>query len=126
MIEDDELWREFEALFDAYPEEVRALLTTEVVQRVVRAGKRRLRKNVRAREKRQWLKTAPREDTALRYRGKPEPCSIAQYLFAERVVLRYLEEHPGKRPDALMYLLWMAHLVLHLLHPEEVCKGATI
>src|SRR5205807_7417789 len=80
----------------------------------------------RRRERRQWLKTAPREQTALRFRREETPCSVALYLQAERFLLRWLPEFPNLQGDPMCVLLTLAHNVLHLLHPEERCGGATI
>lgn len=86
---------------------------------------RKLR-NARRRARRQWLKTAPREETALRYRAEEKPCSIALYLKVERFVLRWLDEFPDLRGDAMQILLTLAHNILHLLHQEQHCAGTTL
>jgi len=83
----------------------------------------RQRRNARRRERRKWLKTAPREDTALRYRAQEKPCSIGQYVEVERFVLRWLDKHPDLKEDATVILLVLAHNILHLLHPGEKCSG---
>lgn len=84
------------------------------------------RRNARRRERRKWLKTAPREETALRYRAQEQPCTIALYLQVERFVLRWMDEFPDLKGDATLILLTMAHNILHLLHPEESCAGDTL
>jgi hypothetical protein len=78
------------------------------------------------RERRQWLKTAPREETALHYRAEEQPCTIAQYLEVERFVLRSLDEFPDLKGDAMDILLVLAHNILHLLHPKQGCTGTTL
>jgi hypothetical protein len=57
-------------------------------------AERRERRNAQRRKRRQWRKTAPREETALRYRAEEKPCPVALYLEAERFVLRWLGEFP--------------------------------
>jgi hypothetical protein len=86
----------------------------------------RQRRNARRRERRQWLKTASREETALRYRAQERPCSVAVYLQAERFVLRWLDEFPSLKEDAMFLLLTLAHNILHLLYPEKECAGETL
>ncbi len=76
----------------------------------------RQRRNARRRERRKWLKTAPREETALKYRAQEKPCAVAQYLQVERALLRTFPEL--KMGDAVQILLALAHNILHLQHPE--------
>jgi hypothetical protein len=76
----------------------------------------RQRRNARRRERRQWLKTAPREETALKYRAQEKPCSVTLYLQVERALLRTFPEL--KMGDAVQVLLALAHNILHLQHPE--------
>src|SRR5262245_50931607 len=68
------------------------------------------RRNARRRERQRWLKTAPREETALRYRAEEKPCSIAVFLQAERLFLRWLPEFPHFQGNAtaasLRQLAW--------------------
>lgn len=98
----------------------------ELIQWVQDLEEARQRRNASRRERRQWLKTAPREETALRYRAEEKPCSIMLYLQVERFVLRWLPEFPDLRGDAMHVLLTLAHNILHLLHSEESCAGTTI
>ena len=63
------------------------------------------RRNARRRERRQWLKNAPREQTALRYLATERPCSVALYLQAERFLLRWLPEFPDLQGDPMCFLL---------------------
>jgi hypothetical protein len=84
------------------------------------------RRNARRRERRQWLKNAPREQTALRYRREEKPCSVATYLQAERRLLRWLPDFPDLVGDATQVLLLLAHSILHLLHPEERCLARSL
>ncbi len=86
----------------------------------------RQRRNERRRAKRQWQKTAPREETVLRYHGEEKPCSSALYLKVERFVLRWLNEFPDLKQDAVAILLVLAHNILHLLHPEKGCEGTML
>jgi hypothetical protein len=83
----------------------------------------RQRRNARRRERRAWLKTAPREETALKYRAQEKPCSVALYLQVERALLRTFPEL--KRGDAVEVLLALAHNILHLLHPEVDSSAET-
>lgn len=84
------------------------------------------RRNARRREHRAWLKNAPREETALRYRGQEKPCSISIYLQAERRLLRWLPDFPDLQGDAMRILLTLAHSILHLLHPEKRCSALAL
>jgi len=83
----------------------------------------RERRNARRRKRREFLKTAPREETTLRYRAEEKPCSVTQYLQVECLVLRSLDEFPDLKGDAIAVLLTLAHNILHLLHPGEPCQG---
>jgi hypothetical protein len=83
-------------------------------------------RNARRRERRRWLKNAPREETALRFRAQERPCSIAIFLQAERLLLRWLPDFPDFQGDATAVLLTLAHTVLHLLHSPEPCAAKTI
>jgi len=98
----------------------------ELMELAKHAEEVRQRRNARRRERRQWLKTAPREETALRYRAEEKPCSVAQYLKVERFMLRWLDEFPGLKGNALEILLVLAHNILHLLHPEKSCAGTRL
>jgi hypothetical protein len=82
--------------------------------------------NARRRERRRWLKSAPREETALLYRAEEKPCSVAIYLQAERCLLRWLPDFPDLVGDATLVLLLLAHSILHLLHPEERCLARSL
>ncbi len=84
------------------------------------------RRNARRRERRRWLKNAPREQTALRYRGEEKPCSIAVFLQAEGLLLRRLPDIPDLQGNAVVVLLTLAHMVLHLLHAPDRCAADTI
>src|SRR6266581_2395206 len=81
------------------------------------------RRNARRRERRKWLKTAPREETALKYRAQEKPCSIAVYLQVERALLRTFPEL-GKG-DVVQVLLALAHNILHVLHSEVDSSAET-
>jgi len=98
----------------------------DMMEMARRSEEMRQRRNARRRERRQWLKTAPREETALRYRAEEKPCTVAEYLRAERFVLRWLDEFPGLKGDAMEILLVLAHNILHLLRPENGCTGTTL
>lgn len=98
----------------------------ELIQWATHAEEMRQRRNVRRRARRQWLKTAPREETALRYRAEEEPYTVAIYLKAERFVLRWLDEFPELKGDAMSILLTLAHNILHLLYPEKPCAGTVL
>lgn len=86
----------------------------------------RERRNAQRRKRRAWLKTAPREETALRYRAEEKPCSIAQYLQVERFLLRWLDEFPELKGNATAILLTLAHNILHVLHPGQPCTGTRL
>ena len=62
----------------------------------------------------------------MRYRAEEKPCSVAVFLQAERLLLRFLPEFPSFQGDATAVLLTLAHNVLHLLHAEERCAADTI
>lgn len=98
----------------------------EMMELAKQYEEQRQRRNARRRARRQWLKTAPREETALRYRAEEKPCSVTLYLQAERFVLRWLPEFPDLQKDALEILLVLAHNILHLLHPVKRCTGTTL
>jgi hypothetical protein len=98
----------------------------ELIELGLHLEKLRVRRNARRRERRAFLKTAPREQTALRYRAQENPCSVAQYLKAERFVLGFLDEFPDLKGNATAILLTLAHTILHQLHPGEPCTGTTL
>lgn len=98
----------------------------ELIQFSQDLEEKRQRRNARRRERKLWLKTAPREETVMRYRSEEKPCSVALYLQAEHFLLGWLPEFPNLQGDAMCVLLTLAHNILHLLHPEEYCRGATI
>ena len=98
----------------------------ELIQLAQHHEEMRKRRNARRRERRLWLKTAPREETALRSRAEEKHCTVNQYLQVERFVLRWLDEFPGLKGDAMAILLTLAHNILHLLHPGEPCTGTTL
>jgi hypothetical protein len=66
----------------------------ELIEWTDQLEEQRKQRNAHRRERRHWLKTAPREQTVLRYRAEEKPCTVAQYLQAERVVLHWLDEFP--------------------------------
>ncbi len=68
----------------------------ELMEKSLHFEEMRERRNARRRERRKWLKNAPREETALRYRGQERPCTVGQYLKVERFVLRRLDEFPAR------------------------------
>jgi hypothetical protein len=84
------------------------------------------RRNARRRERRKWLKNAPREQTALKYHAQERPCSIPQYVQVERSLLGFLDEYPLLKGDAIQVLLALSHNILHVLHPEVHCAGTTL
>ena len=98
----------------------------ELIELATQHMERRQQRNTRRRERRHWLKTAPREETALRYRAQEKPCAVAQYLKAERFLLRWLDEFPDLKGDATAILLVLAHNVLHILYPKDRCEGDTL
>jgi hypothetical protein len=98
----------------------------ELIEMAKHAEEMRQRRNARRRERRQWLKNAPREQTVLRYHAQERPCTVGQYLYVERFVLRWLDEFPGLRGDATAILLTLAHNILHLLHPAQPCTGTRL
>lgn len=98
----------------------------ELIQLAMHSEEMRELRNARRRTRRQWLKTAPREETALRYRGEEKPCNVAQYLKVERFVLRWLDEFPDLKGDATAILLVLAHNILHVLYLKKGCTGTTL
>jgi hypothetical protein len=98
----------------------------ELLEEAARYKEQRDRHNARRRERRRWLKTAPREQTALRYRREEKPCSVAQYLQAERHLLQWIDEFPDIKGDAMQILLVLSHTILHIIHPEKLCTGDTL
>jgi hypothetical protein len=48
------------------------------------------------------------------------------YLEAERFVLRWLDEFPDLKDNAMLILLVLAHNILHLLSPHQRCAGETL
>jgi hypothetical protein len=98
----------------------------ELIERAKQAEEMRKRRNARRRERRRWLKNAPREETALRSHTEEKPCSVDQYLKVERFVLRFLDEFPDLKGNAMAILLTLAHNILHLLHPGEPCTGTRL
>lgn len=98
----------------------------ELIEWADHLDEQRKQRNARRRARRHWLKTAPREQTALRYRAEEKPCTVAQYLQAERVVLHFLDEFPDLKGNALAVLLTLSHTILHYLHPGEPCRGTRL
>jgi hypothetical protein len=97
----------------------------EITEYAQEYEERRQRRNAHQRERRRRLKTAPREETVLKYRAQEKPCSIAQYLQAERSLLGKMEDYPDLAGSATDILLVLSHNILHLLHPEIRCPGTT-
>jgi hypothetical protein len=95
----------------------------ELIELATHLDEARQKRNARRRARRAWLKNAPREETALHYHAEEKPCTIAQYLEVERFVLRWLNEFPDLKGDAVLVLLVLAHNILHLLSPEKHCSG---
>ncbi len=105
---------------DGYPAS-----TDEWIERAKQVQARQHQRNARQRQRRQWLKQAPREETTLRAHAPEQPCSISLYLQAEHVVLQQMETVPQLKKDALIILLTLAHTILHLLSPEKECRADT-